>query len=710
MPARSSQPPSPDSSLPEIPAVLYDEERIGEIRRTGLLAEETVENFDRLSRQAASAIGASAGFVSLITGDGQFLRGCVGLPEPLSSTRKTPVEHSICAYTLDRTEPLVIDDVAADPDLGGHPAVEEHGIEAYLGVPLITSGGKTLGTFCVVEWEPRSWTAEDVATAGDFAASALTEIELRLELNQREELQNRLQARTEAFEALVENVADIMTVLDAEGIIQFESPSVENVLGYAPHELEGTLLRDRVHPDDLPALQETLQQVLADPGRRQKTVEFRIRHADGSWRMLESRGRRLPEEVDLGTVIAVSRDVTERRRLEEQVRLLADAVERAETGVIITGPNLSPPGPKIQYVNEAMSEMTGYDAEEMLGSTPRMLQGPETSRDKLDRLKRRLSAGKSVVDEVVNYKKDGTPYHVRWRIAPITDEEGNISHFVSVQEDITADKKREKELKKRVKERTEELQAARDDAERASQLKSVLLANMSHEIRTPLTSIIGFAQSIEEAIEEAMEESGHDPEMAARFAGLIEKSGRRLLDTLKSVLNLSKLEAGEMDLAREPVDAAQKLKEVAELFEVEAEEGGLTLTVETPDTPLRAQVDPDGLQVVLKNLLSNAVKFTGEGGTIGICVHEQNGTVIVQIEDSGIGMNPENVPGLFEAFKQASEGVGREYEGTGLGLAVTKEVVDQMGGSIEVDTEKGEGTSLTVRLPRAAEQAPGGHQ
>ena len=169
--------------LPDVPPVLYDEERISEIRKTGLLAEETVENFDRLTRQGAAAVGAPAGFVSLLTEDGQFLRGCVGLPEPLNSTRKTPIEHSICAYTLDRTEPLIIDDVDADPDLGGHPAVEEYGIKAYLGVPLITSEGQTVGTFCVVEWEPRTWTDEDVATAEDFAASAQTEIELRLELN-----------------------------------------------------------------------------------------------------------------------------------------------------------------------------------------------------------------------------------------------------------------------------------------------------------------------------------------------------------------------------------------------------------------------------------------------------------------------------------------------------------------------------------------------
>ncbi|PSQ95005.1 MAG: hypothetical protein BRD51_06000 [Bacteroidetes bacterium SW_11_64_17] len=160
-----------------------------------------------------------------------------------------------------------------------------------------------------------------------------------------------------------------------------------------------------------------------------------------------------------------------------------------------------------------------------------------------------------------------------------------------------------------------------------------------------------------------------------------------------------------MDLARETVDVARALSDAAALFEMEAEEVGLALAVETPDTPRWGRADPDGLQVVLKNLLSNAVKFTGNGGRIEARVRAGDDAVTIEIEDSGIGMHPENVPGLFEAFKQASEGVGREYEGTGLGLTVAKEVLDQMDGAIDVDTERDEGTCCTVRLPRA-EEAP----
>jgi len=693
-----------ERGLPEIPSVLQDKGRLDELEKTGLLDEETVENFDRLTRQATEAVGAAAGFVSLITEAGQFLRGCVGFPEPLNSTRRTPIEHSICAYTLDRSEPLVLDDVT-DSILGAHPAVEEYGIEAYLGVPLITSTGHVVGTFCLVEWAPRPWTDTDVATAKDFAASARTEIELRLELDRRKELESQLRGRTEAFEALVENLTDVVTVLGPDGTIEFESLSAAEVLGYEPHELEGTSIWDHVHPDDRPELKQKMETALADADGR-PAATFRFQHADGDWRILESRGRRLPEEVDLGTFIGVSRDVTERRRLEEQVRLLANAVEHAETGVIITGPNLSRPGPKIQYVNEAMSEMTGYDEAEMLGNTPRMFQGPETNRDKLDRLKRRLSTGNSFIDEAVNYRKDGTPYHVRWRITPITNEDGTVTHFVSVQENITAEKEREKELEQRVEERTRELRAARDDAERANRLKSALLANMSHEIRTPLTSIIGFAEAIEEDVtgQETQDEGGSQ---ALQFARLIEKSGRRLFDTLDGLLNLSKLEAGDVELSLGPVDLAAEAKEMAEEFQMQAEEAGTELRVETPEEPPKARADETILQVALRNLVQNAIKYTEAGEEVELRVREGEEAVVVEVEDTGIGISEESLPHVFEAFEQESKGLSREYEGSGLGLAITKEAVAQMGGTVEVKSIKGEGACFTVFLPRA-ERAPSG--
>ena len=238
------------------------------------------------------------------------------------------------------------------------------------------------------------------------------------------------------------------------------------------------------------------------------------------------------------------------------------------------------------------------------------------------------------------------------------------------------------------------LRAAKKEADEANEMKSALLANMSHEIRTPLTSIIGFAEEIA-----TMTDGDAGP--VARFAGHIENSGRRLLGTLDAVLNLSRLEGADMDATTRPVDLSDMAQTVAEQYAPDAAENEVRYHIHTTDQPLWVQGDREALRMTLRNLISNAVKYTGAGDGIWIRTREESQTAVLEVEDSGIGMNASKTDTLFEPFRQESEGIGREYEGTGLGLTVTKEAVEKMGGTIGVDTEKGRGSRFTVRLVRA---------
>ena len=155
-----------------------------------------------------------------------------------------------------------------------------------------------------------------------------------------------------------------------------------------------------------------------------------------------------------------------------------------------------------------------------------------------------------------------------------------------------------------------------------------------------------------------------------------------------------------MDLTLEPVELGQEIAEVTEIFEPQVAEASIDLERSCPES-VCIRADRGGLRIVLRNLLSNAVKFTEEGGTVWVRARTNGDAGILEVEDTGVGIDPDRVEALFKAFEQGSTGPGRTYEGSGLGLAVTKRLVDRMNGAIDVDTAEGEGTCFTIRLPRA---------
>jgi signal transduction histidine kinase len=238
------------------------------------------------------------------------------------------------------------------------------------------------------------------------------------------------------------------------------------------------------------------------------------------------------------------------------------------------------------------------------------------------------------------------------------------------------------------KEAEQELMAAKEEAEEMSRLKSAFLANVSHEIRTPLTSIIGFAEILAEEVPAAHQDG----------AEKIVRSGRRLMRTLDSVLDLSMIEAGEFSLDCRPFDLAAEVRQRTDLLRPTAERKGLDVTVDVPDSGIEVHLDPNCLDRILTNLLTNAIKFT-ESGQVAVAARPTEEGVVVEVQDTGIGIGADFRPQLFDAFKQESGGLQREHEGTGLGLSITRELVDLMEGTIEVESQEGKGTRFTVRLP-----------
>ncbi len=239
------------------------------------------------------------------------------------------------------------------------------------------------------------------------------------------------------------------------------------------------------------------------------------------------------------------------------------------------------------------------------------------------------------------------------------------------------------------------LSRAKDEAQSASRAKSVFLSNMRHELRTPLNAILGFADLLAEATEGISDEK-------REFARHIATSGRTLLALLSDLLDLANLEAGRLELRPVPVNVAVALHDAAKLANRSAAERGVSLTVETEPALPALEADEVRLKQILQNLLSNAVKFTPPGGRIRLRARANppgGDQLEISVADTGVGIAPQDHERIFGRFEQVDPSASRSYQGTGLGLSLTKKLVELHGGTLLVESEVGKGSIFTFSLP-----------
>jgi PAS domain S-box-containing protein len=462
------------------------------------------------------------------------------------------------------------------------------------------------------------------------------------------------------------------------------SDEVYRILGRGRAEFRPTMetALSVYHPDDRHAVTAARDRAVQTgaPFR----FECRVVRPGGEIRWVASYGRtEVDDEGVITQLFGVFQDVTDRHAADDELAKLAMVASRTSNAVIIANERT-----QIEWVNDAFTRLFGHSADDVRGRSPsEILLGPESNRDSVRAVANHVARGEGWKGEFVVYHRSGRPAWVELEVQPLVDAQGHRTRFMAILTDISERKKSEQELVR-----------AREAALEASRVKSQFLANMSHEIRTPMNGVIGSAQLLLQTTLSAEQRE---------YADAINNAGRVLLDLINDVLDISKIEAGRLELEHAAFSLRQVVEETQASFRPLIQRKGLTLSASfTDDLPLRHIGDAVRVRQILTNLLGNAIKFTASGGITIALQRHPDGIVYGTVRDTGIGIPQDRHAALFAPFVQADGSTTRRFGGTGLGLAITRELVRKMGGSIWFDSQTGEGTTFHFTL--ALTEALGG--
>jgi len=505
------------------------------------------------------------------------------------------------------------------------------------------------------------------------------------DITDRRHAEEALRESEEKYRWVLDNMADILSVLDMSLRFTYISPSVMRVRGYTAEEAMAQTLEQTMTPESLQISAEAFEEEMklevagtADPARC-RILEVAQYNKDGSIIWLETSLSFMRDKSGKPVgILSVSRDITDRkqaeaklRESEEKYRNILENIEDGYFEVDLTG--------RFTFFNPSLCRILGYPGEELPGMNNKAYMDPENAKMVLQAFNEVYVTGipkKGFEWQVI--QKNGDRRYIEVSVSLIVSPGEKPTGFRGVARDVT---------ERKMIEATEQ---AKLRAEAANKAKSQFLANMSHEIRTPLNGIMGMA---EVCMETALDEE------QKHLVCTISKEAYSLLGIINEILDFSKIEAGKLDLEQIPFDLKNLFEDVAESFSQRTIQKGLELiSFVAPETPTRIVGDPGRLKQVLRNLIGNAIKFTHEGRIVVKAEQAQELGDRIKlrflVKDTGIGIPKEKQAIVFESFTQADGSTTRKYGGTGLGITISKQLAELMGGEMGVDSEEGKGSTF----------------
>ena len=483
------------------------------------------------------------------------------------------------------------------------------------------------------------------------------------------------------YRNLFENHTVPKLIVDSvSGEIILANPAASNFYGWTADEFTSMNLSDLCEP----SLADNIQVILKTLNQNRSQYEFSHRMADGFLKEVEIFVSKIEFRGNVCFHVIIH-DVTSKKQAEKKLMLLNKAIDQSPLSIFITN-SLG----DLEYVNKKYTELTGYSNVEAIGSLPYVLEAGTHARKDYKKLWGTISSGKDWSGEILNIKKNGTAFWENVMLSPMVSGTGQITNYIGIKEDITEQRRM-----------IQEIINAKERAEESDRLKSAFLANMSHEIRTPLNVILGYANIL-------TSEDDLSEDDKTELTSIISKSSEELLQVINDVLDAAKLETNQIKIERKPVELQPLFAELVDHFnkKIKAEnKEHIQLDLLPFKAPRTMITDDKRLFQIFSNLLNNSIKFTNEGRiSFGINKIKKDKIEFI-VSDTGIGIPESAESAIFAPFRQAETTITRLYGGAGLGLSITKKLLDLMGGNILFHSEKGKGTTFLFSVPMKIDQS-----
>lgn len=502
-----------------------------------------------------------------------------------------------------------------------------------------------------------------------------------IDITDRKRAEVALQDSDTLFRSIIDNARALISLTDLEGRYLLANKSFAHLRGISPEAIVGTSIHDNVIKEHASAGAAQIRKVI-ESGET-ITEERDTFLPDGApYRTLITKFPVFNKDGRLTGVGSIGIDISESREMEKALReseaLLRLIIDHAPALI-----NLQNMDGQYLMVNEAFARARGLTPEEMIGTTVHDRSTKHHANSASEHRQRVVENRETIAVERDTLLPDGEPYRALVTKFPVFDSNGVLTGIGSIGVDITTQKEVERQLV-----------LAQEQAEIANRAKSEFLANMSHELRTPLNAVIGFSDALQTGIYGAV-----TPQQMERI-GDIGHAGDHLLDLINDILDLSKIEAGEYEPDFEDVEIGTVIESSLLLIAGRAKDAKVQISTETPTDMPKLHADERILKQMMINLISNAVKFTPPGGTVVVSVSRPNDDGMrIDVRDTGIGMNEDDIPKALASFGQVEASFSRRRNGTGLGLPLVKAFMALHHGALEIESELGVGTVARLLFP-----------